>query len=261
LALIIPAAGLGTRMQPVSRTLPKEMLPLGGRPAIYYALQEGLAAAVSHFVIIVSPGKEAVREYCEQELERAAAAGHAMRVTFLYQKEPRGEMDAISLARETVAGCPVAVIYPDNIHVPAPGALPLLLPLFVRMGLDLVGLAAVTEGAAMSDAGRVDTLSLATTCCHIRRFLPKGPGRFKPRFPGELRATGISVFGPHLFSFIERAREQVATGEFIDLPVHNLIVRERGMLGCRLPGTVFDIGNPEGYEQCRAALAGKTAGS
>ncbi len=71
-----------------------------------------------------------------------------------------------------------------------------------------------------------------------------------PRFKGELRACGIFVSGPHLFEYIERLRGSVEESEFTDFPVRSLILRERGILGCLLPWTVFDIGNPAGYKQC-----------
>jgi len=58
--------------------------------------------------------------------------------------------------------------------------------------------------------------------------------------------------GEHLFDCIEQARSTVRQEEFTDLPVRTRILRQHGLLGCRLPGTVFDIGNPLGYEICRA---------
>ena len=71
-----------------------------------------------------------------------------------------------------------------------------------------------------------------------------------PRYENELRACGIGISGPYLFDYIERTRETVVDKEFTDFPVRRLILKERGTLGYRLPGTVFDIGNPKGYKQC-----------
>jgi UTP-glucose-1-phosphate uridylyltransferase len=65
----------------------------------------------------------------------------------------------------------------------------------------------------------------------------------------------MSIYGPHLFDYIERARGSLKEGEeFTDVSVRSLILQEREMLGCRLPGTLFDIGNPDGYRQCLAHI-------
>jgi UTP-glucose-1-phosphate uridylyltransferase len=60
----------------------------------------------------------------------------------------------------------------------------------------------------------------------------------------------MMVTGPHIFDIIHRARAGVSQGEFTDEPIRDLLVRECGLLGVRLPGAVFDIGNPDGYRHC-----------
>ncbi len=60
--LIIPAAGLGTRMRTLSPDLPKELLSIGGKPAIQYAIEEGIAAGIEKIVIIISDQKEIIRQ-------------------------------------------------------------------------------------------------------------------------------------------------------------------------------------------------------
>jgi UTP-glucose-1-phosphate uridylyltransferase len=110
----------------------------------------------------------------------------------------------------------------------------------------------VTEENApgISNSGRVDMEHIKNDIFRIRKFHPKGKGHIPLRSEKELRTCGIGIFGPHIFECIDRLRPTITGGEFTDLPVRNLILKERGMLGCLLPGTVFDIGNPKGYEQC-----------
>ena len=124
---------------------------------------------------------------------------------------------------------------------------------FVNLGINHL---ATFPTAGTSNAGRVDLRPLDGDLFRIERLRPKGAGPFVPRFAGELRACGIMLSsGPQLFSCIEQARTTVKEGEFTDLPVRTQIVRQHGLLGCRLPGTVFDIGNPRGYEHCRLFMA------
>ncbi len=245
--LVIPAAGLGTRMRSVAAHLPKELLPLGPKPAIQYALEEGIDAGIEHFVVVISRSKEVLKE------RLSAFAGS---ITFVYQNEPSGESDAIGLAEQIVGDHPLAVIYPDNLYLPPPGALRPLVKAFQQQGTDLVALSAVneTDAPGVGNAGRVDIARQDDGLYRILRFLPKGPGRFKPRFKQELRTCGIMVCGAHLFEAIRRTRGTVTEGEFTDEPVRRFLLREGGLLGLKLPGQVFDIGNPEGYVRCRQQL-------
>jgi UTP--glucose-1-phosphate uridylyltransferase len=173
-------------------------------------------------------------------------------MTFLYQNEPSGESDAIGCAGDIAGSHSAAVIYPDNIYFPAPGALVVLKPFFNTHKKDIVALSEVTEKTApvTGNAGRVDVKPLTDSLYSIERFIPKGPGRFTLRFRGEIRACGISISGPHMFDYINKSRNAHESGEHTDFPVRSLILKKRGMLGCRLPGTVFDIGNPAGYKLC-----------
>lgn len=267
--LVIPAAGFGTRMSDIAPGLPKELLPIGKKPAIQYTVEEGLSAGITNIVIIIRKGKESIRRYFEDVTfvrESFPDASGLMEnvlnkstITFCYQKEPLGESDAISYARNIVENRSMAVMYPDNIHFPAPGALLALKKVFGSYGQDVSALMEVNEhnAASISNAGRVNVSPLEGNVFRIERILPKGKGYFIPRFKGELRTCGISIVGPHLFDYIERARHLVAGGEFTDVPVRDLMLAERTILGCRVPGIVFDIGNPEGYELCLKHLINK----
>jgi UTP--glucose-1-phosphate uridylyltransferase len=262
--LIIPAAGLGTRMRPVNPVLPKEMLTINGKPAIHYALAEGISIGIREIIIIINHGKDFVRRYFEEPRFREAAYPQAAAemalfarecaIHFLYQEPPRGEADAIGLCHALVDDANLAIIYPDNLYAPPPGALLHLLPHFLNTDQDLIGLTEVSpqHQAGTSNAGRVDLQALDGDVFSIKRLLPKGAGPFAPRFPGELRACGIMLSsGARLFNCIEIARTTVKQGEFTDTPVRRQIMLHHCLLGCRLPGQVFDIGNPMGYALCR----------
>lgn len=266
--LIIPAAGLGTRMRSVDPLLPKEMLAINGKPAIQYTVAEGFSIGIKKIVIVLNRNKEIIRRYFEdprfrETLYPQSAVEMDMfakecEIFFRYQQQPLGEADAIGLCRDTVGNSRLAIIYPDNLYAPPPGALRHLLPHFIHTGKDIIGLTEVTPQnlAGISNAGRVDLRRLAGDLYSVKRLLPKGPGPFIPRFPGELRACGITLSsGSYLFDCIEQARAMEKEGEFTDMPVRTLIMQQKGLLGCRLPGPVFDIGNPLGYEQCQEYMA------
>ena len=266
--LIIPAAGLGTRMRSVDPLLPKEMLTINGKPAIQYTVAEAFSVGIKKIVIVINRNKDIIRRYFEEpRLRENLYPDSAIEmdmftkeceILFRYQQQPLGEADAIGLCRDAVGNSSLAIIYPDNLYAPPPGALRQLLPHFVKTDKDIIGLTEVTpqNQAGISNAGRVDLQPLTENLYNIKRLLSKGPGPFVPRFTGELRACGITLSsGSQLFDCIEQARESVEQGEFTDMPVRTLIMQQHGLLGCRLPGMVFDIGNPLGYEQCQQYMA------
>lgn len=249
--LIIPAAGLGTRMSHVNPDLPKEMLPVGNKPAIQYAVEEGLSAGIKNIIIIINKEKEIIRKHFEETTHYQDCL-----FTFLYQKKPLGESDAIGLARDIVDNHSIAVIYPDNIYFPSPGALKILKKVFRKYKTDVIALMEVTEENAhgIGNAGRADLIPLRNNVFRIKKLHSKSTGHFIPRFKGELRTCGIRISGKEIFDFIERARETLKTGELTDAPINDLILKEKGVLGCRLSGTVFDIGNPTGYKFCLSSI-------
>lgn len=260
--MVIPAAGLGKRMRCVNPDVPKEMLPVGSKPAIQYAIEEGFSAGIRNIIIIINKEKEVIRRYLEDReyrarlfplaVERINEIERASNITFLYQERPLGESDAIALTEEIVRDNPFAIIYPDNIYLPSPGALTTLKPIFFEFMKDTIALMMVTDEncKGISNSGRVDVRRIKDNVFEIIRFYPKGDEYFNLRFKEELRTCGISISGPHLFEFIKRARETVREGEFTDTPVRMMMLMEMGLIGYRLEGTVFDIGNPEGYRLC-----------
>ena len=249
LYLVIPAAGFGKRMKAVNAEIPKEMFPVGNKPAILYAVEEGLSAGINNIIIVINRQKEMIRKYFE---DRKFMAERGCSITFLYQSEPLGESDAISLAEDIVVNHTVAIIYPDNIYFPAPGALKILKDVFRRYGKDIVALMEVNDenSRGISNSGRVDLSLLDDDIFHVKKFYPKGNGHFIMRFKGELRTCGITISGPHIFEYIKRLRGSIKEGEFTDLPIRSLMLEEKGLIGFHLPGKVFDIGNPVGYDLC-----------
>lgn len=125
---VIPAAGLGTRNLPVTKVVPKELFPVGNKPAIHYVVEEAVAAGIDAILLVVSRGKEALVNYFDRasELEHhleQASKGHLRKalalppvhVQFVRQQEPKGLGDAVRLAKPFVGDEPFAVLLPDDL--------------------------------------------------------------------------------------------------------------------------------------------------
>ena len=109
---IIPAAGLGTRFLPVTKVVPKEMLPIGSRPALALIVEEARSAGAEEIVIVISPGKELIREYFKDDPSIKFAyqmeqkgLGHAVMVGLEASKGGKEENVLILLGDALVAGC------------------------------------------------------------------------------------------------------------------------------------------------------------
>src|SRR6476661_4680515 len=98
---VVPAGGRGTRMEPVTRAVPKELLPLGVTPLIDLVLDELAAAGLTEVVVVGAPDKPALRDYLGD------------RVHVIDQPQPRGLGDAVLCAAEVVGDRPFAVALPD----------------------------------------------------------------------------------------------------------------------------------------------------
>lgn len=127
---VVPAAGMGTRMLPATKAVPKELLPILERPAIQFIVDEVLGAGVEHLVMVTSRTKPAIEDYfapspdVEDALvrqgrtdaaEQLRRIGRDLRVTFVHQDAPRGLGHAVGCARTAVAGEPFFVVLPDEL--------------------------------------------------------------------------------------------------------------------------------------------------
>ncbi len=127
---VIPAAGLGTRFLPATKATPKELFPIGDRPAIQVVVDEALGAGIDHIVVVSSRSKPTVEEYFapspdliakleaagkDEIAERVRQIGRDWRVSIVYQDEPRGLGHAVGCAHEAVGAEPFAVLLPDEL--------------------------------------------------------------------------------------------------------------------------------------------------
>lgn len=127
---VIPAAGLGTRMLPATKSVPKELLPLGERPALQYIVEEAVGAGVEHLVVVSSPTKPAIAQYLssspevEEILERLGRSDLAreqrryrgdIEVSIVIQDIAKGLGHAVSCARDAVGAEPFFVLLPDEL--------------------------------------------------------------------------------------------------------------------------------------------------
>ncbi|MEA2033394.1 MAG: UTP--glucose-1-phosphate uridylyltransferase GalU [Euryarchaeota archaeon] len=127
---VIPAAGLGTRFLPVTKSMPKEMLPIIDKPIIQFAVEEAIASGIEDIIIITGRGKRAIEDYFDTSpeleshlvqnkkyelLREVKDISSLVDIHYIRQKEPKGLGDAVLKAEKHVGDEPFAVLLGDDI--------------------------------------------------------------------------------------------------------------------------------------------------
>jgi UTP-glucose-1-phosphate uridylyltransferase len=246
---VIPCGGLGTRLRPITRWLPKEMLPVGLKPVLYWSLDEAADAGLLRAIVITNPHKpmlEAVARNYQGPLE----------LEFVPQDHPRGLGDALLRARDNLAGSPFLAVLPDNLfHGSNPSAA--VLETYRTTGLATVLLAEIERKDAGSKGatGRAAVRTAPDGTLRVVDVADKGSGRFDTA--GEDMAVTpigrIAFPGSVLAEFEEVGRGLGPGLELDDVPVLQRLARREALAGVISSARFFDVGVPEGYRDAVAA--------
>lgn len=242
-------------MEPFSRSVPKELVPIGNVPALHLVLREALEAGLTEIALVLRPGKEILLESAEAVRGRDDLPD--LQLTPIVQERPTGLADALALCREFADGESFALLLPDNV-IPAPDHdLGAMVELHRRSGLLVSGVLELSaeHSGLYGDSGRFRGRRIEDGVWRIDRLEPKRRGRLEIP-PGRTvrRTCGRSVLTPDLFGRIEELRPTV-DGEYSEVPVFRQLAEEGHLLGLRLPLPLFDVGHPRGVAAAGAWLA------
>ena len=256
---VILAAGLGTRLLPATKAVPKEMLPLVDRPVIQYAAEEAIAAGVTEIIIVTAPDRRAVREHFgggtrlerharrtgdDDLLRRVTAIEEAAAFRFVEQDEPLGTADAVLRAEERVGGEPFALLFPDDVILGAESCTAQLARAReARGGGSAVAVRRVPR-AELPRYGVVDPEPGETGAVARLRGVVEKPA--PEEAPSDLGVVGRYVLEPSIFGRL-RALEAGAGGElqFTDALARQIAAGE-AVFACRFKGRRHDTGMPAG---------------
>ncbi|MEQ7873644.1 UTP--glucose-1-phosphate uridylyltransferase [Sphingomonas sp. ASV193] len=150
---VFPVAGLGTRLLPATKTMPKEMLTVVDRPLIQYAVDEAREAGIEQLIFVTGRGKSSLVDYFDMSFELEATmekAGKSLdplsasradfgEIVSVRQQQPLGLGHAVWCARHIVGDEPFAILLPDDLMVGKPGALRQMVDAYARLGGNIVG--------------------------------------------------------------------------------------------------------------------------
>ena len=259
---VIPAAGLGTRMLPIARAVPKEMLPIVDRPAMSYLVEEAAKSGIEDILIITGRGKGVMEDYFDYspeyeahfaargkagEIEKMRETGNAFgaRVYFIRQKEARGLGHAVGCARSFVGNEPFAVLYGDDIIFSEKPVVAQMIESYEKYGRAVCGVKTVPEDLVMK-------------YCSLRTHPIEGSEREffvddmieKPRTREEI-FSNYSILGrvlltPDIFDIIDETPPG-AGGEIQLTDAMRTLARSRGMTALDFEGKRFDLGSKLGF--------------
>ena len=265
---IIPAAGLGTRVLPMTKASPKEMLPIVDKPAIQYIVEEAVAAGIEDVLIITNRGKGIIEvhfDYAPElearleaggktaELEEVRRIARLCNVTFIRQKETKGLGHAVSCARSFVGNEPFAVLYGDDVIIGEDPACAQLCRAFETYGKGVVGIREVTP-EQIKKYSSMKLEPLQDGCFSITDMVEK------PQTPEETFSLysilGRCVLTPDIFDILEHTAPG-AGGEIQLTDAMKEMAQTAGMIGVAFTGKRYDMGNKLGILQatCEVALS------
>ena len=266
---VIPAAGLGTRFLPATKSQPKEMIPVVDKPGIQYVVEEAVRAGIDDILIITSRGKAMLEDHFDKSLEleryleerdKTEALEEVRRIsnlaTFHYvrQKEPLGFGHAVLMAKQHVGNEPFAVLVGDEI-VPEPlGAeqslLGNMIDFYERQGSSVIAVQEVPK-EDIANYGVVDTGELEGAFARINDMVEKPPIE---EAPSNLAARGRYVFSPKIFDAIERTERGV--GNEIQLTdAIKILADEDAVYAYVHEGPLLDVGKKMEYLRATIELA------
>ena len=267
---VIPAAGLGTRMLPATKALPKEMLPVACKPLIQYAVEEAAASGIESVVLVVrNHNRSLIEEHfarnfeLESLLDGRQMTGPARVISqlagivdlrYVEQKNPMGLAHAISCAQAEVGEEPFVVILSDVIMVHDKPVTHQLVTAYEQQGGSVIAIRHV-EPSESERYGIVrvqqSTASQDRRSMRVTGLVEKPPA---DRAPSSLGVFGRYLLEPSIWDAIERIHPD-ARGELQLTDALNLLCEKEPLFGLKFQGMHYDAGHPLGYLKASVELS------
>ena len=254
---VIPAAGLGTRLLPITKTQPKEMLPIAFKPLIQFAVEEAVEAGITDIIIITSQNRQAIADYFAPApgLSAALAGKNEFRmqddlarlesmadITYVTQPKPLGLGHAIALANKVVGDAPFAVILPDDLIDYPESGLCQMMPIFAEYGTSVLAVETVDR----QDIHKYGVIRPQQVREHVYKVkgLVEKPG--PDAAPSSLGIVGRYILTPDIFEALAHTMPD-SHGEIQLTNALALMLERQAIYALSLHGARYDAGSPLGY--------------
>ena len=261
---VFPVAGLGTRLLPATKSIPKEMITIVDRPLIQYAVDEAREAGIEEMIFVTGRGKSSLADYFDQAFELEAtlrekgksldvlAPSNAKfgEVVTVRQQQPLGLGHAVWCARHIVGEEPFAVLLPDELMVGKPNCLAQMVEAYRRVGGNIVAALEVPESETHK-YGVIDPGAANGRLTEIRGMVEKpAPGTA----PSNLMLPGRYILQPEVMRALD-AKEKGTGGEIQLTDAIAKLIGNQPVHAYRFEGERYDCGSAAGFVIANLAVA------
>lgn len=262
---IIPAAGLGTRFLPATKSVPKELLPIVDIPTIQYIVQEIVSSGIDTVILVTGMGKAAIEDHfdvhadlerkleSEGKLELAARlkeTSYMARIVSVRQGVPKGLGHAVLCAKDVIGDEPFVVLLGDDLVDAAVPCTKQMIDVYEKHQKSVVALMEVNE-EDVSKFGICGGNTIDDRVLDITSMVEK-PGLADA--PSNLAIVGRYVLTPQIFKYLE-ATDPGKGGEIQLTDAMNKMMEAEGFIGYRFEGDRYDAGDKFGFIQANIAYA------
>ena len=259
---VVLIAGMGTRFLPITKTCPKEMLPIIDKPIIHFIVEEIIESGIEEILFITSSYKKVIEDYFDQSYElesRLEKSGKTEQlkmvqdistmanIYYVRQGEPLGTGHAVNLARSFVGDEPFALLYADNLVKGEVPAMKQLIETYEKYDCNVIGVQEVP-------ADTIHLYGIMDYCdensLKIKRMVEKPEvGSVK----STSAALGRYILKPEIFD--EIGKIEMKNGEYCLTGAMETLMEKQDFYSCILDGAWYDTGNQTGYLKANIAYA------
>ena len=253
---VIPAAGLGTRMLPVSKSIPKEMFPIVDKPCMQYLVEEAVASGITDILIINGRGKGAIEDHFdrnieyEEKLESLGKSGlldsikainEKANIYYFRQFQAKGLGHAVLCAKSFIGNDPFAVIYGDDVCISQTPVLKQLIDVYDKYGLSVAGVKKISDEMIMK-CSSLDVTPVEENVFKINDMIEKPK---KDQLFSNYSILGRVILEPGIFDILENTLPGHG-GEIQLTDAMKILAHTKGMMACEYEGKRYDIGSKLG---------------
>jgi len=262
---VVPAAGWGTRFLPITKSIPKEILPLVDKPIIQYAVEECAACGIELIIIITSQGKAAIEDYFDKSvglehileqrgkedlLAKISHLADLPNICFVHQKELLGLGHAVLSTKDVVGKEPFVVILPDDLFEQRELVLKKMLKIFDEYQGSVVAVRRV-EPDEIARYGIIKPKKVAKNVYQVMDMVEKPE---PSKAPSNLAIMGRYVLTPEVFQELQSTNLGVG-GEIQVTDGLKRLLQRQAIFGYEIEGDYYDAGTIPGWIKATIAMA------
>lgn len=266
---IIPVAGFGTRFLPITKSVPKEMLPILDKPVIQYVVEEAVEAGIEDIIFVTSPQKHAIEEYFnpnpeleahlkaagkEEKLKQIREVSSAAKFVFINQKGPYGNGTPVLNAKDLVGNEPFAVMWGDDVfsNDSGPRALGQMVKVFDKYQDPVLCAIKITDEETKK-YGVIEGKEIEKGVVKIDKIVEKpGPEKSKSR----LGSVARYILTPDIFAILEKTPLGKSNELWLVDAIFSLS-KKRPLYSCQIEGKYHDIGSKKSWLATNSEFAKK----